>query len=220
MERQELLINNPNSMDYLYKKLLRDIKSLDEKLTKYLVQDFFRYEETQEKDIILEIQGINDMTNFILDKMQEIAREYGDEYHNYFIGDTKKMIETTNDQFNAWNKMLLILEKLKKEISTPNISIAFNKGYDFGFGYSNYCSIKIDYVEIKEHCHYHKTIMSITTTTGKNFRIYKCEEYYKIANLDLEKYRLNIDRELSFDNYDETIKATITLINELLEKVN
>lgn len=219
MEREELLKNNPNNLEYLYKKLLRNIKSLDNTLTKYLVQDFFKYEDTREKDIIVEIQSINDMTNFILQKIQKNVEENGEEYDNFFIGDTQKILNATNGQFNAWNKMLLIEKELKNKVNIPNISISFNKGYDFGFGISNYCSIRIDYVEIRKNCHHHKTIVSITTTNGNNFRIYKCEEYYKIAKLDLENYRLNVDRELSFNNYNETIEETVTLIQELLNKV-
>lgn len=219
MKLEELLNNNPNNCEYLYKILLRDIKSLDDKLTKYLVPNFFRYEETKEEDVITEIENINDITNYILKKIKENDEDNGEEYENYFDGDTEKTIARTNKQFNAWKKMLIIEEKLKKEINTPNISIAFCKGYDFGFGCSNYCSIKVDYVEIKENCHNHKQIIGITTTIGESFEIYKNEEYYKIAKLDLENYRKNIDRHISCDNPKEAIEETTKLIEELLNRI-
>lgn len=219
MKLEELLNNNPNNFEYLYKILLRDIKSLDDKLTKYLVQDFFEYEETKEENVITEIKNINDVTNYILLKLKENDEDNGEEYRNYLDGSMKKMILRTNNQFNAWRQMLIITEKLKEKIKTQNISIGFCKGYSFGFGLSNYCSIKIDYVEIEEHCHHHKQIIGITTTNGEKFEIYKNEEYYKTAKLDLENYRKNIDRHISCDNPKEVIEETTKLIEELFNRI-
>lgn len=101
MKLEELLNNNPNNFEYLYKILLRDIKSLDDKLTKYLVQDFFEYEETKEENVITEIKNINDVTNYILLKLKENDEDNGEEYRNYLDGSMKKMILRTNNQFNA-----------------------------------------------------------------------------------------------------------------------
>ena len=75
MNNEELIKNDPDKIEYLYKILLRHIKELDNDLTNYIVQDFFRYEDTLEKDIIIDIQVINDMTNLILGKVKEIQKE-------------------------------------------------------------------------------------------------------------------------------------------------
>lgn len=219
MTNEELLKNNPENIEYLYKILLRNIKELDENLTKYLVQDFFRYEDTLEKDIIIDIQVINDMTNLILDRVKEIKNEKGEEYNNYFEEDAKNLLETSKERFLAWRRILTIQEALIKKYDTYKISIVFNKGYDFGFGSCNFCGLNIDYIEKKENVHHHKTIINISTTNGEHFRILKCEEYYKIAQLDLEKYRLNIDREITCINCLETVNEIEKLIDELLIKV-
>lgn len=219
MKEEELLKNNPENIEYLYKILLRHIKELDKDLTNYLVQDFFRYEDTLEKDIIIDIQVINDMTNLILDKVKEIKKENSEEYNNYCIGDAKELLNDSKSKFTAWKRILIIQEKLKEKINNSNISISFNKGYSFGFGCCNYCGLSIDYIERKENVHHHKTIIHISTTIGEHFRILKCEEYYKIAQLDLENYRLNIDREIVVTNPLEVINETEKLINELLIKI-
>lgn len=219
MTKEELLKNDPDKIEYLYKILLRYINELDKDLTNYLVQDFFTYEDTLEKDVIIGIQLINDMTNLILEKVKEMKKENGEEYNNYCIGDAKELLDASKEKFMAWERILIIQEELKKKINNSNISISFNKGYSFGFGCCNYCGLGIDYIEKKGNVHHHKTIMSISTTNGNHFRIYKNEEYYKLAELNLENYRLNIDREIVCTSCLETINETEKLINELLEKV-
>ena len=194
------------------------IKELDNDLTNYIVQDFFRYEDTLEKDIIIDIQVINDMTNLILGKVKEIKKENGEEYTNYCIGDTKELLDDSKAKFTAWKRILIIQEKLKEKINNSNILISFNKGYSFGFGCCNYCGLSIDYIEKIVNIHHHKTIIHISTTNGDHFRVLKCEEYYKIAQLDLENYRLNIDREIVTTSCLETINETEKLISELLIK--
>ncbi len=216
MDKEELFINNPNSKDYILKVLLRDIKTLDEKLTKYLVNNFYQYEECRYQDVINEVENINDITNYII----EHEKNEIEDYKNYFKGNTEKYIISKNDQFNAWKSLLEIKEILNTKISSSDISISFHKGFDFGFGNSNFTYLRVSYVENKEHCHQHIQIMSISTHAGKRFSIYKNEDYYKLANLNLENYRLGIDRSIDIETKDELIEKVIELIDGLLKGTN
>lgn len=216
MTKEDLLYNNPNSEDYVYKLLLRELKDLDSSLTKFLVRDFYENEKTSNDDVMCSIEVINDITNYILEKRKEVE---GEDYRNYFEGQTEKYINYSNIINNSWSKMLSIKEHLTNKLDGEKFSLKFNKGFSFEFiGSSNYCSIHISYIEETERCRNYIYIIGITTTNGENFSIYKSEEYYKLANLDLENYRKNIDRSISCDSWMEVVCNVVNLAN-CLEKV-
>lgn len=215
MTKEDLLYNDPNSNDYVYKLLLRELKDLDSSLTKFLVRDFYEKEKTSNDDVMCSIKVINDITNYILEKRKGIE---GADYRNYFEGQTEGYINHSNMIHKAWCKMLAIKEHLTNKLDSEKFSLEFNKGFSFEFvGSSNYCSIHISYIEETERCRNYIHIISITTTNGENFSIYKSEEYYKLANLDLENYRKNIDRCISCDSWRLVVGNVIKLAN-VLEK--
>lgn len=223
MNLEELDKNDYRYNEYWYKYLLRNIKNLDSVLTKYLVGDFYHYNSITKDNIIDEIQNINDITNFILDGIKEQKENNEEEYKNYFIGDTNEAYKDRARQFDAWRKLLEIIEILNKQNNKNKINISFNKGYDFGPGYTNFCSIKIFYLATINNCTYSKQIMEISTTSGKIIDLYTLDTYYEILypNIDkIQRQNMLIKARQEFDNKNDVIEAAQALIDEFLEKIN
>lgn len=223
MTFNELESNDYRKDEYWYKILLRNLKGLDEKLTKYLVPDFYHYEDTQEKDVIYEIQNINDITNFILNKIKQEKEENEEEYSNYFEGDTEKVFNSRVNQYRAWYRLLDIYERLKEQNDRTRIAIQFNKGYDFGFGNSNYCYLRISYLTREDNCIWHRDIISITTTQGNKFDIHMTDNYYKILYPDYDNVQIinqSIKDRLECEDINTTVEETQKIIDELLAFVD
>lgn len=222
MKIEELQNNDYRKNEYWYKYLLRNLKELDKDLTCYLVPDFYHYEETQEKDILTNIQYINDITDFILQKVKNEKLDNEEEYDNYFIGNTEKTYDSRVDQYRAWSKLLEITERLQEQNDRNKIFIKFNKGYDFGFGICNFCTINVQYLKTKNHCTYSRQIIGISTTTGKRIELYKTNDYYEILfpNSDeVQRSNMKIKEKQEFDNVNDVIDETQNIINNFLDNL-
>ena len=192
--------------NYMLKKLAVDIKELDKTLTKYLIDDMYNPKEVDKKKVFNEISYIKNLLEYI---SQEYKNEIMEQEELYEQNDIIRIFDCSKNIREVWSTLLEIKEKIGTK---ENIEISHEKGFDFGFGYSNYSSLRIYHITKIDHCHNYKQIINVSTTTGKMFRIFKCEEYYKLLNLDMEDYRRNINREFSCDTIEETIEK----INELL----
>lgn len=222
MNLEDLKNNDYRKNEYWYKRLLRDLKDLDSKLTKYLVNDFYHYEDTDEEDIITEIKSINDITTFILDKIKVEKAENEESYKNYIEGRTSENFEHIGNIHRAWLNMIKLRDKLKDLNKNRNICVNFSKGYDFGLGYSNYCNLTIGYLtKESEHCTRQRNIIGITTTTGKSFRLFKYDDYYKLTfpnDDDVQRTNKRIKEETAFENIEEVVEEVEQIINLLLNK--
>lgn len=192
--------------NYMLKKLAIDIKELDKTLTKYLIDDMYNPKEVDKTKVFNEISYIKNMLEYI---SQEYKNENMEQKELYEQEDIIRKFDYSKNVREVWRTLLEIKKEL---VAKENIEINHEKGFDFGFGSSNYSSLRIYHIKKVDHCRNYKQIINVSTTTGKIFRIFKCEEYYKLLNLDMENYRKCIDREISCDTIEETIKN----INELL----
>lgn len=212
-----------NSNNYWYKHLLKNIKKLDEEIIEYLMEDIYSRNTTCEENVIEEIKAINDITNFILNREKE---KQGDNYRNYSEGDCEKRYEYKKNIHVSWYYLELIKDKILEIIQntyTADFSIKLNKGFDTGIGIKNYATIDIYSMYKKDNCRYHEYIIGVSTTNGKNFRIYVSNEFVKKVNPDLKGeasvYNKRLEYEKGFEEIDNVVEYVIKLINKIEEKV-
>lgn len=212
-----------NSNNYWYKHLLKNIKDLDKEITEYLMEDVYSKNTTCEENVISEIETINDITNFILNREKE---KIEDNYCNYREGDCEKIYEYKKNIHNSWYNLELIKDKIEEIIKntyTNDFSIKFNKGFDTGIGITNYATIDIYSTYKKENCRYYEYIIGVSTTNGKNFRVYVSNEFVKKVNFNLEGevsiYNKRLEYKKAFEEIDNVVEYVIKLAN-LVEKVD
>lgn len=193
----ELEVINTN---YMLKRLAVDIKDLDKTLTQYLINDIYKPKEVDKIKVFNEISYIKNMLEYISQKYKEETMQQDELYS---LGDIIEMFAYVENEKMAWDSLLEIKDKVNKK---ENIKIEHDKGFDFGFGSSNFSSLSIRYLEKIDNSIYSKQILNISTTNGKIFRIFKNEEYYELLNLDKEDYRRNINREISCNTIEETVE--------------
>lgn len=193
----ELEVINTN---YMLKRLAVDIKDLDKTLTQYLINDIYKPKEVDKIKVFNEISYIKNMLEYISQKYKEETMQQDELYS---LEDIIEMFAYVENEKRVWDSLLEIKDKVNKK---ENIKIEHDKGFDFGFGSSNFSSLSIRYLEKIDNCIYSKQILNISTTNGKIFRIFKNEEYYELLNLDKEDYRRNINREISCNTIGETVE--------------
>lgn len=193
----ELEVINTN---YMLKRLAVDIKDLDKTLTQYLIGDMYKPKKVDKIELFNEISYIKNMLEYI---SQEYKKETMENNELYSLEDIEEIFDCSKIVRKVWTCLLEIKDKINKK---ENIEIKHEKGFDFGFGSSNFSSLSIRYLEKIDNCIYSKQILNISTTNGKIFRIFKNEEYYKLLNLDMEDYRKNINREISCNTIGETVE--------------
>ena len=193
----ELEVINTN---YMLKRLAVDIKDLDKTLTQYLINDIYKPKEVDKIKVFNEISYIKNMLEYISQKYKEETMQQDELYS---LEDIIEMFAYVENEKMAWDSLLEIKDKVNKK---ENIKIEHDKGFDFGFGSSNFSSLSIRYLEKIDNSIYSKQILNISTTNGKIFRIFKNEEYYELLNLDKEDYRRNINREISCNTIEETVE--------------
>lgn len=193
----ELEVINTN---YMLKRLAVDIKDLDKTLTQYLINDIYKPKEVDKIKVFNEISYIKNMLEYISQRYKEETMQQDELYS---LEDIIEMFAYVENEKMAWDSLLEIKDKVNKK---ENIKIEHDKGFDFGFGSSNFSSLSIRYLEKIDNSIYSKQILNISTTNGKIFRIFKNEEYYELLNLDKEDYRRNINREISCNTIEETVE--------------
>lgn len=208
MDFELLEKNKPNDEEYYLKILLRNLKTLDNNLTKYLVQDFYTYEETTKKDIFNNIAGISNICKYILEET-----EYA---HNHFDNFMEDKINHSYNVYKSWES----LGKIKQLLEKYKIEISFNKGFDFGIGICNYASINIVYSEeIRERSYQVFHIFSISTHDGNKFQVGKCGDYYKKLNYTNFERSNDEDRRIFYDNINETVEKVKELYLDFQNKL-
>ena len=192
--------------NYMLKRLAVDIKDLDKILTQYLINDMYKPKKVDKIELFNEISYIKNMLEYI---SQEYKNETMENNELYSVEDIKETFDCSKNVRKVWSCLLEIRDKVGVK---ENIEIKHDKGFDFGFGISNYSSLRICHITKERNSIYYTQILSVSTVNGKIFRIFKKEEYYKLLNLDMEDYRKNINREISCNTIEETIEN----INKLL----
>lgn len=205
-----------NTNTYWYKRLLREIKELDTTLTYHLVNDKYHNLDYDEESVIKDIKIINDMTNFILNKIKKKKIENGEEYNNYYLGDTEKHYEAVKDIHNAWESLDYLKDEIDKE-QYKHILTRKNKGYDFGWGYSNFCSLEIQGKDVENNCTTTYQILGITTIQGKHFGVYASEEYIKRVYKDLTDDVQISNKKISLRKDFSTKEEAIEYVKELIK---
>lgn len=209
MDFELLEKNKPNDEEYYLKVLLRNLKTLDNNLTKYLVQDFYENEKTTKKDIFNDIAVISNICKYILEDAECT--------HNYFDNFMEDKIEHSYNVYKAWES----LGKIKQLLEKHQIKISFNKGFDFGFGICNYASITVLYSEeIRERSWQTFCIFSISTHDGKKFQVDKCGDYYKKLNYTNFECYNDEDRCFVYDNINEVVEKIKELYLDFQDKLN
>lgn len=209
MDFEMLEKNNPNDEEYYFKVLLRNLKDLDNDLTKYLVQDFYKYEEKTRKNILDDIAMVSNICKYILEET-----EYE---HNHFDNLMEDKINHSYNIYKSWES----LGKIKQLLEKYKIDISFNKGFDFGFGICNYASINILYSEeIGERSYQVFYIFSISTHDGSQFRINKSGDYYKKLNYSNFERSNDTDRYVVYDSINETVEKIKELYLDFQEKLS
>ena len=208
MDFEMLKKNNPNDEEYYFKVLLRNLKDLDNDLTKYLIQDFYKYEEKTRTNILDDIAMVSNICNFILDKAK-----YDETYYKDFM---EEKINHSYNIYKSWES----LGKIKQLLEKYKIDIRFNKGFDFNIGICNYASIKILYSEeIREHSYQVFHIFSISTHDGSQFQINKCGDYYKKLNYSNFERSNDMDR-FVYNSINETVEKIKELYLDFQEKLS
>lgn len=208
MDFEMLEKNYPNNEEYYFKVLLRNLKDLDNDLTKYLVQDFYKYEEKTRKNILDDIAVISNICKYILEGI-----EYDFTHFDNFMEDK---INHSYNVYKSWES----LGKIKQLLEKYKIDISFNKGFDFGIGICNYASIKILYSEeIGERSYQVFHIFSISTHDGSKFQINKCGDYYKKLKYSNFERSNATDGYVVYDSINETVEKIKELYLEFQKKL-
>lgn len=214
----------PYSIQYIFKTLLREIKSLDSCLTNYLVEDAYNSNDISKEDVYCNLLKFKDLLDFTMSNSTLVGKESASmQYAEHYKGLAKSHFDAMNERQCAWTTLLGIKEKLEANITDKRFRIVFKKGYDFGVGKTNFCSLEILYDEYVSPTSVRVyPILSVTSNTGWNVRVYKSKDYYEFSGEDLDNYRLNIDRILSYDekDSDDLVDDVVKLIKKVVKYVD
>lgn len=212
-----------NSSNYWYKHLLKNVMNLEREITLYLMEDIYSRKDTCEENVIDEVQTINDITNFILEREKE---KQGEKYCNYREGDCEKRYQYKKNIHFSWYNLELIKDEIYGNIQTyiADFSLKINKGFDTGIGLTNYATIDVSLKRRKDNCIYYEYMIGVSTTNGDNFRVYVSDSFVKKVEPELDREALIYNKRLeygkTFETTNDAVKYVMELIDKLVEKVD